>query len=370
MRIAYVNTHYKNNHTGGGNVHMEQFVRNAVSLGHEIWSYPGNEFTNSHLIPTLRGKHIGSMRKMDVLYVRLEYKPTNKCEWAIQPKRTLYGFPIVVWEFNTIPEEGIIRGKPEKEVKHIIDYLRHCGKGCDLAICMSQYMGEYIQEKLEIERVLIVPNGSDPDLFQPDAEPVKRLEPFRDMVNIVWIGSAKIVYHDFEMLRQAAKIIWNHGNYGHIAFHIIGPGLVAEMAEMPPNVFYWGAETYDRITNWLAGMHIGLYLTKGELTKISTPLKLFDYLASGLAVVSTSQSFFIKDLFKEMGQPDLLIPPSDSQKLAQVLIELSSNQDRVKRLGKIGRQLVVDQYNWRNAVKNTMDEIESLLRDKNPKKYA
>ena len=364
MRIAYVNANLHSNHTGGGFVHIEQFISNAIALGHEIWVYPRNQFPGVSIIPTDHIGHIKTMRKMDALYVRLEQKPPNVCSWALPPRRHLYRLPLVVWEFNTIPDEVLMRGESEKDVQKYIDLFRHYGRGCDLAICMTKPLAEYVQEKLGIQRVLIVPNGSDSDQFRPDLLPVKRMEPFKDKFNVVWIGSAKIAYHDFEMLRNAAQIVWDRGVGDHINFHIIGPGLVAEMADMPPNVFYWGAETYKRMPNWLAAMDIGLYLTCSDLTQISTPLKFFDYLASGLAVVSTSQPTFIKDLFSQLDQSDLLVPPGDASSLADVLIKLSNDRDRVHRLGMAGREQIIDRYNWRRSVKDTMDEMETILIEK------
>ena len=363
MRIAYVNTYYKSNHTGGGHVHMGQFISNAIAQGHEIWAYPGNEYPGVHTIPITRLKHIKTMRKMDAIYVRLEHRLPNESKWALPPRRTLYGIPIVVWEFNTIPEEGLMRGEPEKQVQQVVESFKYYGRGCDLAICMTQTLGKYVHDKLGIHRVLIVPNGSDPELFHPGVSAVKRMEPFRDKFNIVWIGSAKIVYHDFDTMRKAAQLVWESNGGDYINFHIIGPGLVAAMADMPPNVFYWGAEIYERLPNWLSAMDVGLYITSLGPTYHATPLKFFDYLASGLTVVSTSQPF-MKELFGQLGQSDLLIPQDDATYLAEKLIDLASNKERVHRQGMAGRQLVVDYYNWKRAVVDTMNEMETILQER------
>jgi hypothetical protein len=105
-------------------------------------------------------------------------------------------------------------------------------------------------EKLGINRILIVPNGSDPELFRPDIKPVNRMQPFQNSINVVWIGSAQIKYHDFEILRNAANELWNRITCDRINFHIIGPNLVGEMRNMPPNVYYWGAESYQNLPHF------------------------------------------------------------------------------------------------------------------------
>lgn len=366
LRIAYVNTYYQSNHTGGGHVHMGQFIAKATALGHEIWTYPNNQHPDAHTIPTSRWEHIRTMRRMDVLYVRLEHRFPSICRWALPPRRTLYGFPIVVWEFNTIPEEGLMHGEPEKHVQHTMDAFRRYGRGCDLGVCMTKTLGEHIQETLGIRRVLIIPNGSDPALFHPDAPIVKRMQPFADQFNVVWIGSAKLVHNDFSLLRRAAELIWIDDRNRNIKLHIIGPGLMSTIGDMPPNVYYWGAETYENIPRWLAAMDVGLSLYYPGPPDHATPLKVFDYMASELTVISTYNPF-IKELFVDLGQPDLLVPHGDASTLAKAITGLAADRERVRRLGKAGRQLIIEKYNWRRSVVDTMTELESMLYERGRK---
>ena len=146
-------------------------------------------------------------------------------------------------------------------------------------------------------------------------------------------------------------------------FHIIGPDLKPIMADMPSNVYYWGAETYHKLPSWLSAMDVGLYISKGGSSTYTSPLKVFDYMASGLTVVSTSHPA-VSDIFKELGQSDLMVPSEDAQALANILLNLSQNRDRVSRQGQAGRNLIIDRYNWRRSAQDTMIEIEALLRDR------
>lgn len=342
---------------------MGQFVANATALGHEIWAYPGTEYPNAHTIPITRLKHIKTMRQMDVLYVRVEGKFPEICTWSLPTRRLLYGFPVVVWEFNTVPESELLRGRSEKDVRQTVHSFQHYGRGCDLAICMTRSLAEYVHNNLGIKRVLVVPNGSDPELFCPEARIVKRMMPFQDKLNVVWIGSAKESWHDFGMMREAAQMVWEAEADRNINFHIIGPDLAGVMAGMAPNVYYWGAEYYDKLPGWLAGMDVGLSLYRPGPADYATPLKVFDYMASGLTVISTPQPF-MSDLLTQLGQADLLVPSGDAKRLADILISLAADKERVKRQGLAGRQLVIDHYNWKRAVQDTMNEIESILAEK------
>lgn len=365
MRIAYVSTGYQTKHTGGGNAHIGQFIANALALGQEIWVYPGVNYPGVHTIPTRHFNHIKTMRHMDALYIRLEKKLPKICDWSLPPRRLLYGFPVVVWEFNTIPDEAMYEsdlGEAGARTGHLPS---HYGRGCNLAVCVSQPLADIARRKFGIDRTLVIPNASDPDLFHPGVPIARRLMPFQHSCNVVWIGSGKEKWHDLEMLGEAAKIVWEI-EPGNINFHIIGPDLAGIMADMLPNVYYWGAEYYEKLPNWLAGMNVGLNLYRPGSADYNSPLKVFDYMASGLAVVSTSHPV-VSGLFSHLGQSDLFVPPGDSKRLADILLNLASDRERIRRLGQAGRQLIINQYNWRRAVQDTMTELESVLRERRRK---
>jgi glycosyltransferase involved in cell wall biosynthesis len=363
MRIAYVNTYFQSKHTGGGHVHMGQFVNNALAMGHEIWTYPYFKYPGVKTIPTTRLSHIKTMRQMDVLYIRLENGSPKICTWSLPPKRLLYGFPVVVWEMNTIPNEALTTSDLNSNVATASHILRRYGRGCDLAVCVSPALVKIAQEILGIKRVLVVPNGSDPEMFRPDAPIANRMLPFQDKFNVVWIGTGKEKWHDIKMLGEAARLVSNADLGKNIIFHLIGPDLDGIMADMPANVYYWGAEYYEKLPNWLAGMDVGLNLYRPGPADYGSPLKLFDYMASGLLLIGTKHPV-VNDIYNQLGQSDLALISGDSKRLADVLVTVASDLERVRRLGLAGRQLVIDHYNWKRAVQDTMKEMEAILRER------
>lgn len=360
MRIAYVNANYLKNHLGGGHVHMEQFMSNAMDLGHEIWVYPTNQYPRTYLIPTDRFNHIRTLRKMDVLYIRLEARVPEFVKWSLPPRRTLYGFPAVVWEFNTLPNEIQYDIETTEKIPKTSPVLQRYSKGCDLAICVTEGLANLISRQLNLKRVVTIPNGSNPSQFCPNAPVVKRLLPFKGKFNIVWIGTIKETWHDLAMLRDAADQVWKTETGINMNFHIIGAGLAGAMADMPPNVFYWGAELYNRLPNWLAGMDVGLSLYYPSRATLGSPLKIYDYMASGLTVVSTEHPV-AEEIFNQLRTPELEIPFGDATQLANTLLELAKNRELVKQHGMAGRQLVIEKYNWHRAVQDTLNEMENLL---------
>ena len=365
MKLAYANARFRPDAHDGANAHVRQFVQNAVALGHEVWMWPGVCHPSAKALPGNRVARTMKLREAELIYVRVEHDLPNPCTWTLGPTRKLLGDPMMVWEFNTVPEYGEYRKLSKAQVEKNIEGFRHFGKGCDFAVCVSQHLADYVNKKLGIARTLVVPNGSDPELYTPDAPVVKRLAGAGDdLFNVLWIGSSYVEWHNFKLLGDAAQIIWDRGNTQNIVFHLIGQGM-SKMGEMPANVHYYGVEDYEKLPQWMSAMDVGLCLYRPGPADYSSPLKVFDYMSSGLAVVATRQPQ-TEQLLTELGTPELLMSPDDPKALADTLEKLAADRGRVKEISGRARDLSVKKYTWRRAVTDTFAEIERLHARRKP----
>ena len=76
----------------------------------------------------------------------------------------------------------------------------------------------------------------------------------------------------------------------------------------------------------------------------ASPIKLFEYMASGRAIVATdlpSTAEIVQD-----GETALLVPPSDVGALAAALGRLHDDAALRDRLAENARQLVYERYTW------------------------
>ncbi|HWE03043.1 MAG TPA: glycosyltransferase [Tepidisphaeraceae bacterium] len=360
MKIAYfASSVYNHKSPAGGHAHMKQFLTLAAEMGNALLLMDGGEHPHPsiHKAPKSRFGKMLALRGMDFLYYRVEFRKPRDIKWVLPPRRTIIGSPKVVWEFNSVPDYALVLGEDQSRVqKHIAD-LRHYGAGCDLAVCVSQAITDYVKEKIGIQNVMTVPNGSDPHLFVPTAQPVKNVLRRPDRLNVLWMGSAEVKWHHFDLLREAAWMLWDDGN-PVVDFHIIGQGMQG-LRDLPPNVLYHGSEQYEKLPNWLVAMDVGLNVYRAGPADYSSPLKLFDYMACGLALVSTDQPQ-VREIFAKLGQLDLVVSNVDAAPLAAALRKLAADRDRVKRQGLAGRQLVVDFYNWKRAVSDTLDAMKAI----------
>lgn len=360
MKIGYfASVAYRHNSPIGGYAHIRQFVTLASEMGHELLLMHGGEHPNPNIkrAPKGRWSRFNALRGVDCLYYRVEYKAPRDVKWIMPVRRSLIGSPKVVWEFNSVPEYARVVGDHAGSVEQHIADLRHFGRHCDLALCVSQSISDYVKEKIGIANVRTVENGSDPTLFTPEAQPLKRVLRHPGRLNVVWIGSAEVKWHNFDLLREAAWLLWDNGN-PVVDFHLIGAGMHG-MRDLPANVHYQGPEEYEKLPNWLTAMDVGLNVYRAGAASYSCPLKLFDYMACGLTPVSTDQPQARK-IFEDLGQADLIVPTDNPKALAEVLRKLAADPQRVQKQGAAARALAVSYYNWRRAVTDTLNAIQAL----------
>lgn len=359
MRTAFANARYRSTDTRGANAHISQFIHHSACLGHEVWMWPGNSHPEARTLPAGRTRLHLALRQMTVLYTRLQEEPPPACRYALPSWKRLIGSPLIVWEFNTAPEFHLVMGRPEARVRGAVEAFRHFGAGCDLAVCVSEALHEYVRQNLGLRRVVTVPNGSDPDFFRPDAAPVPERQLDPTALNVVWLGSGDLAWHNLELLEQTAARLIEIGAGNTLQFHVIG-NAASQAAQSLSTIRFHGPVPYAELPGWLAGMDVGLCLYHPGPADYSSPLKLFDYLASGLAVVSLYQPQ-VKEVLEQLDQLDQLIPSSDPQLLAEALLGLCEDRDGTRRRGLAGRQLLIRRYTWRRAVETIYAEIQFLL---------
>jgi len=115
-------------------------------------------------------------------------------------------------------------------------------------------------------------------------------------------------------------------------------------------VTFTGAVPYQQMPQYLARAHIGVAPYQPSLHRqlqlgfYWSPLKIFEYMASGLPVVTLD----IEPLSEivRSGREGLLVGESDTTALAEALAELVSSPERAAAIGRSARQRVESLYSW------------------------
>jgi glycosyltransferase involved in cell wall biosynthesis len=89
----------------------------------------------------------------------------------------------------------------------------------------------------------------------------------------------------------------------------------------------------------------------------ASPMKLFEYMASGRAIVATdlpSTAEVVRD-----GESALLVPPSDAAALGSAIARLRDDPALRERLAKIAYEEVVGHYTWASRAAAILEKVQS-----------
>jgi alpha-maltose-1-phosphate synthase len=221
---------------------------------------------------------------------------------------------------------------------------------------------------LEVSRRKIheLPWGANVDQFTPPTDEERRAlrSALRDEFGLrdegplaVFLGSMR-PWHGVGHFAEAARILLGRGE--GVSFIAVGGG--PELEPVRERVEGWGlpagrfvltgAQSHSRVPDLLRGADIGVapfdleaHAPLREFGFYWSPLKVFEYMACGLPVVTVDVpplNTIVRD-----GQEGLLYPSGDVSALSRQIAMLAGDEATRARMGTSGRERVVAHYSWR-----------------------
>ncbi|PTX91107.1 glycosyltransferase [Opitutus sp. ER46] len=352
MRLVLANYGYSLGHCGGGEAHIEAFIREARQAGHTLAGWPELRHPEVTRLPTSTLGIALRLRRADVLYTRLQNSPPvpKYTRWFSRWGKRLAGNPLLVWEFNTVPEQGAYIGLDPATIAYDRRMFRQLAPQCDLAVCVSQKIADYVVTELDLPRAVVISNGAYPRERQVTPADSNRLD-------VVWAGSAYIGWNDFDLLLAGARLLQQAGDPVH--FHLVGPG-TETLRDVPANVRAHGPMAHHETTALFDRMGAAVCLYRPGPADFSSPLKFFDYSASGIPTVSTPHPQ-MDALHAEAGTTELVVSSRSPQQLAEQLRQLLRLPDRRRGHGLALQSLVTHTYNWPTLMARLFAHLQQAL---------
>lgn len=206
----------------------------------------------------------------------------------------------------------------------------------DTVLAVSRPLADYATAR-GAGRVEVLPNAVDPDRFQPAAAAAQpptavftgRLRP--------WHGAVTLA-EAWELLGQAAPPLT-----------VVGDGDGRDrLAAVGAHVT--GTVQPHQVPGLLATAQIGLAPYPADAPTYFSPLKVFEYLAAGLAVVASD----LPGVADIAGDAAVLVPPGDAEALAGAVRDLAADPARRSRMGAAGRAAVLAQHTWRHRAQHVL----------------
>ncbi len=358
MRIAFL-TNIPTNiaSSGGGYVHVSQVAKRLINRGHRLYTNLQNE--SHQFIKFASRDFFRKGKEIDVFYIRID-------GWNERDELTLLRqsnpFAPCIWEVNAPLEEMKTRGISGKSLQKFNNKRKKLARMVNIAICVSYEMEEYARNYLGIKNTFVIPNGSDPDHFNP-AERDKNIYD-KTKYKVLYSGSFKYKWQDLMAVQSLAKRL-KEKKYDDVLIIVTAEGKSSD------NLIYLGHIPYGEMPRYIASADVGLCLYENfDFYKkfYGSPTKFYDYMASGLPVIGTN--FGQIKYVIETDQNGLLTDNSIEDLIEKILF-LKNNPGIASGMGLRGRKAVIEKYNWDNVVLQTesvllkaIEKHKILLNDK------
>jgi len=217
------------------------------------------------------------------------------------------------------------------------------------------YTRSMISDPPPYEKLVLVTAAADIESFKPnpaEGMPIHERYHLQDYVVVGYVGTFAR-WHGIEKLIDASiKVL---GRFSNVRFLMVGPyfkyakELVQECGVSNAYVFT-GPVSYEDVPKYVnaADILVAPYNpVKSELRRkygIGSPLKVFEYMACGKPVITTSVEPITQVV--QNGKTGILVPPGDSEALAEAIIHLVENPSFAESLGKAARENVKKRYSW------------------------
>lgn len=225
---------------------------------------------------------------------------------------------------------------------------RRIWRGADYVLPVTDALAHYVRAAgVPEERIVVVPNGVDLRMYPDDPAQRERARARLGVQDRIVLGFVGFV-RDWHGLPQIIDFVAERRDLP-IQLLIVGDGL--DRTRLEARIAELGIGDRARITGFVPREEIPGYISAFDIalqpavTAWASPLKLFEYLAAGCAVLAPDTPNIREVLTDEKNA--LLFDPADTVQLIDRLRRLYEEPRLREALGREARRLVVDRpYTW------------------------
>lgn len=231
----------------------------------------------------------------------------------------------------------------------------------DAVVTITHYFRDLIVEGgVPEDRVFVIPNAVDDIAFATGDDSVRGALGLSDKISIGYVGAMNH-WRRLDLLIEAfAKLATKHSR-AHLLLIGEGPdreAITRRVAEfgLAARVTFTGKVSHAQIPAHLSALDIAVI---PHSNTYGSPMKLFEYMAAGRAVVAP----WLPPIVSVIGQNDggILFAPLDGAGLERALDLLLSDSDRRIALGQRAREKVMAEYVWKRHAQTVLDIHSSIL---------
>jgi glycosyltransferase involved in cell wall biosynthesis len=252
--------------------------------------------------------------------------------------------------------ESAIDSKSSMKVKllrPIISRLeRYAFNKSDGVIVYTEILKNYVSHHFNVksDNIFVVPHGVNLDnSFAVNSEVAKEKISKTNPV-VMYVGSLSELHGTPNLMKVCMEL---HSKRNEISIYVLGTGVLEDKFKQ-----FINDNNIDNVhmLGFISSEQIPLYLSKADVlliphskclqTELDAPTKLFEYLKSGIPIVS----FDYEAISEVVGSNAILVEPDDVHEFTKGIIEVLDNEEYYSEIAKNACS-IVDNYSWENSAK-------------------
>jgi colanic acid biosynthesis glycosyl transferase WcaI len=248
-------------------------------------------------------------------------------------------------------------------------------RNSDHVVVVTPAFKEYLVQQWQVapEKISVVENGVETDLFSPRPESGLRSEMGADAKFVVsYIGTMGNA-HGLETLIEAAKQLQNSAP--DVLFLLVGEGaereqLVSQVrARGLTNLRFVDQQSREKIPAYICASDVCLVLLKkNEIFKTVIPSKMLEFMSCARPVILGVEGQARQIL--EEARAGISIEPGNASELAQAVLHLAGDEQLRETLGRNGRRYVLKRVSRRQTATAYLDVLSALMGEEKPRAAA
>jgi glycosyltransferase involved in cell wall biosynthesis len=232
-----------------------------------------------------------------------------------------------------------------------------------LLVNSPAYADYLIDKGVPPSKISLIPNGADPDMFDPVAtgECIRQAWELEGKFVVTYAGALGLANDIPTVLRAADRL----RDQLHIHFLLVGDGKersnmesLAQQLRLS-NLTFAGMHSKVEMSEYLAASDVCLATLKDiPMFRTTYPNKVFDYMAAGRPTVLAIDGVIRQVV--EAADGGVFVPPGDDAALAEAVCNLSQDRQRAAEMGRAARAYVVEHFNRRQHAAQFLELVEHL----------
>lgn len=293
------------------------------------------------------------VKSYDAVFMRAHFAAMPLSVWA-----KLRGVP-VFQEINGLPADILVTYRWLSWIGPLIRWLyRAQMRMASHVFVVTEGLRGWALSETGHDRVSVVTNGADIDLFNPAGPRAAGPERY-----IAFVGGLTAWHGIATMVAATKEPSWPEA----VSLVIIGDGVERDLlrdAAAHPRVRWLGRRPPREVASYLRGAIAALSVTEDSAGHLNTgvaPLKLFEAMASGVPVIVTDLPFQ-GDVVREY-ETGIVIPMARPDALAAAAARLAGQADLARELGQNGRRYVERSASWQRRAEEIAQRMSPLIRN-------